>query len=434
MSEETPGTSAGGTEDDVQVGQDELDVLETDDEEETETDEETEETEEETEETIDEDDETVSEDDDDEDLEEEEEDEDLDDDDDEEDEDEDSDDDDKDDVQESWKSLKERLPEAAKDREFKSIFFRHHKFNLIFPGGISQAEEAEQKATAMDFLDTSLADGDPTEALKNMNEESAEKLAEKFLPALFKFNKEHYAKATKPLIVDVLNSALEYAEKTSDKNLRISVRNLSNFLTGSKDVPKRVAKVEEDPRVETERKKLQQERLELLQGEQQKFLVGVDNKISDRITKLSNSALTELMNVDTDEDHKLSSFAQSAITERAIRDIKQRLNNDRALMARLQNLKQQAVKSKFDSVFERKISSAYLQAAKRLLPRYMKKHRNEALGITTAKGKIKDKKKVVASGKKKVKTDGGVKPSKGRKIDTNKTSEEDYLSGKVVFK
>jgi len=333
-----------------------------------------------------------------------------------------------------WQQFKTKFPDAAKDKYVKSIFFRHQKFNEIFPEGLPQAEQAEAKARSLDYIDSSLADGDPTTVFESMDKDVVGKLSQKFLPALFKYNPKYFGEATRPIVLDILHNAMNYSTKTQDDNLRKSVRNLSNYLTGSPDLPDRAGNITENKEIQEEKKKLQEARLNDLRTQEMKFLGAADKRIDTRLNKVINTAIGK--------DENLTDFAREAIIQRTIHEVKSKLSADKNFDNRLKNLKIQAVRAGFDDTLQKKLVSTYLQVAKKYALAYTKKHKNAALGITTTESKIdkkvkKSKNKVVnTSGKNnsKNRTSGEERTTSRKRVDMNRTSPEDFLAGKVVYK
>ena len=194
-----------------------------------------------------------------------------------------------------------------------------------------------------------MADGDPTVAFKSMGEDAVKKLSVKFLPALYNFNKELYAGATRAVVIDLMNSVQEYADKTKNDNLRKSIRNISHHLTGSSDIPARDVPKEANPEVKAELEKLRNERIQNFKRDERKFLIGTEAKISNRLTKIIETSLGK--------DENLTDFAREAITEKVLKDIKSKLKSNDALAKRMQSLHTQAAKAGFDEEFSSKIYS-----------------------------------------------------------------------------
>ena len=330
----------------------------------------------------------------------------------------------------AWQRFKEKHPDLVKDKDFKQLFFSHRAFTEVFPGGVREAREAAAKAMSVDLLDDALNAGNVSPALESLNKVQIEHLAKNILPALGKLNPNYFVMATRPLIINTLHDIHNYAIKIKDDNLRKSVRNISNYLTNSPDLPPRETKVEEDPRVKAELDKLRQEREGDFVAKRRDFLAETDNAVMTRLTKMVSSEIDKgERNVDNDK--RLTQFAREAITERVLRDIYTRVKSSPKFMSRMNNLHMGAVRGSFDREYSRRIVSAYLGAAKALVPNYVNRHRQAAHGNTAAKSKTKGK---VVNKSGKVNSRGTATSGSSRRVDMSRTSDVDFLNDKIVYK
>lgn len=324
----------------------------------------------------------------------------------------------------SWSEIKQKYPELAKNQEFREIYMRDAQFSELFPS-IAEAKTASAKAEAIDILEADLASGDVSKVLKNIDEGSLLKVSRKFLPSLYQVNPKAFTEATRPLIVDMLNTVLEHGQNSKDENLVKSVRNISRALYNSPDVPKRIPIADESPEVQAEKDKLRQERYTLYKQQEGRFLVSTDKFIMGEITKLVTRQ--------ADPHNKLNPFVRKAVIASSVRDIKNKLGSDEAFNGRLQNLFRLAAKSGFPNTYKSRLISASLDRAKRLIPVLVNKHKMAALGRQQSGGS--DNKKIVAgSGTGKVTTTTSGKGVRARDIDMKRTSPEDFLHDRVTLR
>lgn len=323
----------------------------------------------------------------------------------------------------SWQLIKEKYPELAKDKDFRELYFREKAFTDIYPT-LSDAKEAFEKAERLEAIDTTLVNGDIGAIISDLNLEVLRNISDKLLPSIYKADKASFAKAVRPVLIDMMHTVMQQAESSGDDNLKKSVRNVSRALTGSPDLPARVSPIQPNPEIEAERTRLQNERAQLFQTQNRNFLNAADKTV---MTKLANMVADGL-----DPKGEFSTFTRQAIIEKTLEDIQTHLASDTALRSKLQHLHKLAAKSGFPDEYRARIISASLERAKRLIPVLRNKHRMSAQGKQSAKGnnkeKIVTKNQTVSSGEK-----SGGSISRG-KIDTRKTSAEDFLNDRITYK
>lgn len=315
----------------------------------------------------------------------------------------------------SWKTIKEKYPELAKDKDFRELYFRDKAYTDVFPT-VAHAKEAASKADSLDALDATLVNGDMETIFKDVNEHVLLKISDKILPSLFKTNPQAFARATRPFLVDILHTVMTKANAENDENLKRSVRNISNAIFKQPDLPSRVS-AQEDPSIQQERQRLEQERQGLFARDEQKFLNAADSSVTRRLESMVSEA------IDPKNEYNLSSFVRQAITERTLREVNQVLKRDEALGNKLKSYHKLASRSGFPDEYKARMISASLERAKRVIPMLVTKHRNSALGKQSTKGT--PNKKIVSETK-------ALPVSNSKKVDTKKTSAEDFLNDRNI--
>lgn len=261
--------------------------------------------------------------------------------------------------------------------------------------------------------------------MKVMAPEILENFADTFLISLYKHNPKYYARATRPLIIDIMHNVHDHAVSTKDKNLQASVRNLSRYLTGNPEIPARKTSATTDPEVQKERDALRQERLTLRDRSSNEFITSADALIGKRLEKLVEEGL--------DVNEELPDFTYDAIVDKTIEDIKQTLLQDSDLLNRIANLRKQAERSGFTKDSQSRIISTYLERARRIARKTRARHLDAALERQSSEGENgRGGTKKVVTKNKKVTTSGGRRVTTSRKIDTTKTSPEDFIHERNV--
>lgn len=300
----------------------------------------------------------------------------------------------------SWKEIKEKFPELAKNKDFREMFHREKAYTETFPT-IEEAKSAKEKADVLDFFEGTLDSGDPEPFIRALDENTAPIIAERFLPALAKVNPRLFGIATKPMLVNMLTAAANEANKIQDKNLAMSVRNVTKFLFGTPEIPKLAA---QDPEVEQEKRRLQEQRQTLEQRDQSNFSSRVDASIGKALEKVILDGL--------DPKDELSEFTKKALVKQIIEDTKAELLNDTNFKGRIQSLFLQAKKAGFPPDYLPRLVSAYLGRAKTTALTLRAKHKSAAV----AKKPKQPKTRIEASETKNTQTETKEK-GKGRKSD-----------------
>jgi hypothetical protein len=324
----------------------------------------------------------------------------------------------------SWKTIKEKYPELAKDKDFRELYFRDKAFTEVFPT-VADAKDAATKAEQLDILDSTLVDGNVDVIFSNLNPDVLNRISDRILPALFKANKDAFVRAAQPIVINSLRRVVEIADRTNDDNLKKSVRNIARAMFGGNgDIPTVKDPISTDPSVEEERNRLKTERENLFRSQQRNFLSSADRTVVKKIESMISEGL--------DPKGELNSFTKQAIIEKTLADIQTKMLGDDGLRSKLQQLHRLAARSGFADEYKSRIVTASLERARRLIPLLRNKHKLAALGKQSTKGNISQK---IVTKNETVTTGGktGTSTSSG-KIDMRKTSAEDFLNDKIVFK
>lgn len=318
----------------------------------------------------------------------------------------------------SWQLIKEKYPELTKDKDFRAMYFRDKAYTEIYPT-LNDAREAANKADQLDALDSTLMEGNVEAVFGTLNPDVLSRISDKLLPALYKRDQNAFAKAARPLVVNVLRTVLNRAEETGDDNLKKSVRNITRVLTGGNpDLP--TVDTRTDPSIEAERNRLTQERRALFDRDNRGFIASCDKTVNRR--------LESIIMDDLDSKKQLNEFTRQSVAERTLSDLHAELMKDEGLRNKLQQIHRLAAKAGFPEEYRARIVSASLERAKKLVPVFRNKHFNAALGKQSTR--VGNKEKIVT--KNETVTSGGNSGSSRGKIDTRKTSAEDFLNDRNV--
>lgn len=304
------------------------------------------------------------------------------------------------------KGLKEQYPDIFKKNPgLKDVIFREREYSKVF-GSIDDAQEASKKSETLDNFEQSLMAGDIgslIDTIADANENSAVKIAENFLPALFERSRPLFAKITLPVIKGMIRNTFQRAENRGDKQLSLACQYLSRDLFDEKDVLK--ATEHEESRGETaEEKRIREER----EGLRSERVNTARTDILNQVTKSLNRDIKSRLG------DKVSDFVRDALSEKIIKELNSTLSKDQAHMSHMSSLWKKMERGGFSAEAKSKIISASLARAKAVLP--------SVVARVKAQGKSTNR-----EGKKVVKGKEGKQiPSQGRQ-NNNRNRQPDKI-------
>lgn len=316
----------------------------------------------------------------------------------------------------SWKEIKEKYPEIAKNKEFREVYFREKAFSDIFPT-VEDAKEAGDKARVLEVFDSSLVDGDPSYLIQNLSPKSLEGFTSKVIPALREFNRDLYLKATAPVIVDIVNSIHDHAVSKGDKHLQTSVLNVCNWLFGDFKVPPRIGGGKVDPEVEREKKTLQEERANLLLTHRKEFTGKIERSLGRQLTKI----VSEGLGIENE-------FTANSVVEKTLEKVKSTIYSDKEFITRMQSIYAQAERAGYPPEYATRAISAYLGRAKGIALKARAEFKASALGKQSTKKAGEENKKVVRTVKGTKESSDSEKKSKIDLRNTRLISDLDILN------
>lgn len=268
----------------------------------------------------------------------------------------------------SWKEIKEKYPELAKNKDFQNMFHRERAYSEIFPT-VEDAKEASKAYETLEYFDNSLIEGDPRVLLNALNEQTVARFAQNILPSLYNTNPALFKQATEPLFIDLLNIVATKAEENRDENLLISAKNMAKFLFGKFEIPTKINRT--SPELEQERQKLQQERQSLIQRQEGDFYSRADRSIAKQLRRTIEDGL--------DPNNEMSEFTRNALIKQVLDDTVATLKNDQTFNSKIQNLHRLAKNAGFPPDYMPRFISTYLGRAKSLALTLRAKHKSAAV-------------------------------------------------------
>lgn len=316
-------------------------------------------------------------------------------------------------------AIKTKYPEIFKEfPDLRKAIFHEKEFLKIF-GTVDEAKDAAQKAENMDYLISEIESGNLKpliEGLKETNEQLLKTFASKVLPAIYTESKDLYFQIIDPILINVLKTVQQEGESTGNDNLKFSAQHVAKLLFGKIDVLEgKTTETKTDP----EREAFEAEKRKFMTERFNEARASVNNDITSGLNKIINEGLDNL---------NISGYLKKVIVKEVQTEVDVMLTQDTGHMSQMSSLWKKAANAGYPSEWLARITSTYLARAKPLVPSVRSKIKAELV-----------KSKVVTPAEKLPTSGGtpGAKPSgpvDSRKVDWNKTSDEQFLAGNITYK
>ena len=288
----------------------------------------------------------------------------------------------------SFGNLNKKYPGIFK--EFPSLrakIGREYAFSEIYPT-IDEAKRSAQKAEIFDQYEQEIQLGRPDliiQALPNM--QTAEKFAERVLPALRAINPNLFTKAVDPFVRMMLNKVNSDAESQGDKNLGLAAKYISRYLYGKAEIPSLPSSKSNELDPEKEELKAR-----LSQAEQVQYINFEDSLQSTVSRVLGKEAKTFI-----DPKDSMSPKMQEILIKQTLEEVDQELMANANHMAKMKAFREKAVKSGLNKEQKTRILSAYLAAARPVLKTVSQRIKTEAFGKKTGENRTEGRKVIPSS-------------------------------------
>lgn len=321
--------------------------------------------------------------------------------------------------------LREAYPDIfKKNPHLRQTIIEHTQLKTAFPT-MEAARQAFQMRNAHVQLAKTIMDGDPELLLnstKDENPEALKKLSRNFLSTLKKVDLQTYQETLDPIVKTLLRQVKAQGETSGNKNLVLAAQHIANLIYNTIDIPAEQPEPAEDPKA----KELDERERQFNARERHRFAVGINSTLRNDLVREFNKGL--------DPENAMTPLVRKAALDSAMAELNDVLIKDEQHQAAMQSLFQHAEQNEFGGDWSERIRTAYLGRVRPLLPALRQKYRKEALGdkvgkLETDKDKTPEKKpsSVPSSGN----------PASGKlgsgKVDWRRTSDEDFLNGKVTY-
>jgi hypothetical protein len=325
----------------------------------------------------------------------------------------------------SIKQMIAKVPEAEKVfkafPQLRDAYYREAKFSAIY-STIEDAQDASEKAEALDTFDANIRAGSSKELLEAIGSEdkkTLKKFAASLLPTLRELDEDLFYESTIPVVNTVIKNLFKSGEKLGGKdgqNMMAAAKIIANHLHGSYDIPDNEKKV--DPELEAERKKFEDDKAQEQNAKFERFETSVNERTRGYLEKAISKGL----------DESISEFTRNGIIGEVIKRVGKELSNDRQHMTAISRLWKASLTERLSDKSADRIITAFLSRAKQLIPEIRSKVKAEALGskqkATNGAGKTTRREVNTGTGSGKNKT--GI-PNK-KDINWKKQSDMDILN------
>lgn len=301
------------------------------------------------------------------------------------------------------KEILAKYPKLFKDFPYlEKAYYRDQQFTEVFPT-ITDAKEANQKATALDDYERDLMRGNTETVLKTVkqsDEKSFHRIVDNYMLALYNTDQTAYHHVVGNLNKQLIASMVQEGKKLGNDALlqAAAIINQFVFASGEWTPPTRLSKDVEDPKqdeIQNREKEFNQRQFEAARD--------------DLGTRLGNS-FKATIEQNIDRAGSMTQYVKNAACKDALNHLERMISADRAFQRLKDKLWISAAEQGYAKPAMDRLRSAFATKAKTLLPAVLKKARNEALRGLGKRVREEDTEDV---------NDGTTRPDKTRKTPSS---------------
>jgi len=340
-----------------------------------------------------------------------------------------------------FKEVTKKYPKLFEDfPNLRHAFFHAKEYRELFPT-VEEAREAADDLEGLREMETALTSGKPEDvvgiltSIKGLGDEAVPNLAINFLSSIKKMDQDLYYKVITPELVNFTRIMFDAGLRNENDNLKNAALVAALHFFGDQ----KVASGEKEIKLPTSKKEGSVEN-EKLERERTSFRNERYSTFYNDVVQSADSQLSKAILNGLDPKEEMTEGIKELISEKVMKEMTMTLAKDPSHTSRMDSLWRKAAKDNFSGNWKSKIISAYLEAAKEIMPRVRAKVRAGILGIRerhseTSGGERKEKRIEPNS------TTGGGRRSSSdtknldaKKIDWRKTSDLDLIRGNVTLK
>lgn len=323
----------------------------------------------------------------------------------------------------------------------RHALFREKELTALFPT-VEDAKEASSNATDFRNFSEMLQSGTPQkfdEFLVGVGQggpKVLQNMAVNFLPSLFKANRDLYFKVTTPVAASMLRNAFRAAQNSGNKNLENSALHMAQFVLGDGRYASGELKLD-DPQPEIQQVDPQ------TQGERATWLATRYQETRADVVRVTGERLRADISRGLDPNNTLNPTIKGLLVDRIVIEVGAALEKDKHHLGVMNSLWNHAHKASFAGNWKDRLASTYLSGARAVMPAIRSRLRDAAFSnVKTQEGerrnvaeKSGDRREVRGSGTSQ-QGPRSQQPStpKSNEIDWDRTSDLDFLNGRITTK
>ena len=332
-----------------------------------------------------------------------------------------------------FKDIKAKYPDLFKDfPQLRHTFFHEKEYRELYPT-VEDAKEAAEDANSYRGLQEAFNGGAPglAQILQSFDDESFTEFVGNILPTLREVNSNAYYAAISPQLAQFTQSLYQTGVHGDNENLKNAGLLAAQYFFGDEKVASGERQVEgavpkkRDNSVERERAEFHNE----------KYVTFHNDVASECNTQLMASIVDGI-----DPRGVMSKDMKELLAEKVIKEINNSLSSSKYHMGIMNSLWQKASQNGFPGTSKSRITSTYLTRAKEVMPGIRSKIRAAALGLRKKeskeepngiKGRVEPRSNVGGRSNQNTSNRKNVDASK---IDWSKTTDLDYINGRITYK
>ena len=273
----------------------------------------------------------------------------------------------------SRKEILKKFPTLFKEFPYlEKSYFREREFSKVFPT-LDDARTAAKDSEILRNFDADLGNGDTSrilQAVKAGNPEAFANIADNYLDVLSKVDRDAYLNVIGNVVKSAVISMTREARTSNNAALEAAAKALNQHIFGTEELQP-PTRLKSETKTDPEKEKLQKEREAFAQ---QKFEAARKN-VNTRI----NNTLRATIDANIDPNSSMTDYLKSKASGDAMDKVITLIDKDQAFNTLVGKLWANAEKNNYDDESMGKISRAYRNKAKVLLPAVLKSARSEAL-------------------------------------------------------
>ncbi len=344
-----------------------------------------------------------------------------------------------------YKEITKKYPDLFKDfPNLRHAFFHAKEYRELFPT-VEDAREALEKLDGFSELESSLTSGKSEDvskvlsSIKDLSNDALSNLSTNFLSSIKKIDNDLYYQVITPELVNFTRVMFNAGLRNENDNLKNAALVAALHFFGDQKVASGEKEVKLPESKITESKENDELKRAQASFRQERYTTLYNDVVNTADSLLSKHVLNGL-----DPKEEMTDGIKELVSEKVMKEITKTLASNAQHTSRMDSLWKKAAKDNFSNSWRNKIVSAYLEAAKEIMPKVRARVRASTLGIRDRQpentGGIERRAKRIepnstsGGGQRQSNSLDGGKNLDPKKIDWNKTSDLDIIRGTITPK